>query len=90
MILILIGDNRIVKKEQWLHQEDINGYRRYEVDTRGFSLDLCDVVEPETVVGHECSSGNPVKAGLSGRIATVYYNPMNDSFIVLAVAREVD
>ncbi len=61
-------------------------YEKYEVDSRRCGLDVGDLLIPETIVGHHHKSGLPVKAGLYGRVATMYFNPMNDSVLILAVS----
>ncbi len=60
-------------------------YEKYEVDSQKCRLDIGDLLVPETVVGLDRNTGLPVKAGLYGRVATMYFNPMNDSVMVLAV-----
>ncbi len=61
-------------------------YEKYEVDSRGCGLGVGDMVVPETVVGVHHKTGQPVKAGFYGRVATMYFNPMNDSVLILAVS----
>ena len=61
-------------------------YEKYEVDSRRCGLDVGDLLVPETVVGLHHETGHPVKAGLYGRVATMYFNPMNNSVMILAVS----
>jgi hypothetical protein len=61
-------------------------YRKYEIDSKRCNLGIYDPVTPETIIGWHYASGQPVRAGLSGHIATIYFNPMHDSFMVLAVS----
>ena len=61
-------------------------YKKYEVDSRRFWLDIGDMVTPETVIGIHHDTGLPVKAGLHGQVATVFFNPMHDSLMILAVS----
>jgi hypothetical protein len=61
-------------------------YRKYEIDSKRCNLGICDLVNPETIIGWHYASGQPVRAGLFGHIATIYFNPMHDSFMVLAVS----
>lgn len=65
-------------------------YEKYEVDSRRFRLDVGELVAPETVIGVHHETGRPVKAGLHGRVATVYFNPMHDSLMVMAVSGGVN
>ena len=69
---------------------NITQYQKYEVDSRGFELGIGAPVAPETLIGHHHETGRPVKAGLHGRVATVYFNPMHDSLMVLAVSSNVN
>jgi hypothetical protein len=65
-----------------------NRYRKYEVDSDTFNLDLYDVVVPDSIIGYHHKNGKLVKAGLQGKIATIYFNPMNDSLIITVVSTE--
>jgi len=62
------------------------GYRKYEVDSRFSHLEIYDIVTPETIIGWHYKSGQPVRAGIHGHIASVYFNLMNSSLMVLAVS----
>jgi hypothetical protein len=61
-------------------------YRKYEVNIKQCNLDIFDTVTPETVIGCHYESGKPVKAGFRGQVATIYFNPMHDSLMVMVVA----
>jgi hypothetical protein len=61
-------------------------YRKYEIDSKRCNLNICDPVTPETIIGWHYDNGQPVRAGLFGHIATIYFNPMHDSFMILAVS----
>jgi hypothetical protein len=61
-------------------------YRKYEIDSKRCNLEICDPVTPETIIGWHYANGQPVRAGLFGYIATIYFNPMHDSFMILAVS----
>jgi hypothetical protein len=61
-------------------------YRKYEIDSKRCNLEICAPVTPETIIGWHYASGQPVRAGLFGHIATIYFNPMHDSFMILAVS----
>ena len=69
---------------------NITQYQKYEVDSRRFQLGIGEPVAPETLIGHHHETGRPVKAGLHGMVATVYYNPMHDSLIITAVSSSVN
>jgi hypothetical protein len=58
-------------------------YIKYEVDARRCHLKVTDAVTPETVVGWHYQSGEPVHAGFHGHVATIYFNPMHDSMMVM-------
>jgi hypothetical protein len=59
-------------------------YRRYEVDSRRFNLEITDPVTPETLIGWHHKTGQPVMAGIYGQIATIYFNPMHNSLMITA------
>jgi hypothetical protein len=61
-------------------------YQKYEVDSKRCDLEISDPVTPETIIGWHYASGQPVRAGLFGHIATIYFNPMHDSLLILAVS----
>jgi hypothetical protein len=65
-------------------------YRKYEVRSRRFRIGIGDAVYPDTVIGAHHATGEPVRADLVGQVGAVYFNPMHDSFIVLAVADQHD
>jgi hypothetical protein len=58
-------------------------YRKYEFDRRRFNLQIADLVTPETIIGWHYKSGQPVKVNFYGYIATIYFNPMHDSLMVM-------
>lgn len=58
-------------------------YTKYEVDSRRCDLGVGDTVTPETVIGWHYRDGQPVKTGYHGRVATVFFNPMHDSLMIL-------
>ena len=60
-------------------------YRKYEVDSR-CSLDIGDLVTTDSIIGLHHETGIPVRAGLDGRVATIYFNPIHDSLMILAVS----
>jgi hypothetical protein len=63
-------------------------YRKYEVGYRGCSLEIGDPVSQETIIGWHYRTCLPVKAGINGQVATIHFNPMHDSLMILVVARE--
>ena len=58
-------------------------YRTYQVDADGFDLHEGDIVEPGLEIGTDVHSKAPVLTDYWGYVATVYYNTMNDSFLVM-------
>jgi hypothetical protein len=64
------------------------GYRKYEIDIIRCPLTVGESVTPETIVGAHHESGHPVRAGLHGRVATMYFNPMHDSFMIMIIDHE--
>ncbi len=62
-------------------------YRKYEIDCRRFNLQIADLVTPETIVGWHYDSGQPIKANCYGYVATIYFNPRHDSFMVMIQAK---
>jgi hypothetical protein len=65
--------------------EQSPGYRKYEVDVARCYLATGDRVVPDTVIGFHHSTSQPVTAGLSGLVATMYFNPMHDSLMIMVV-----
>ncbi len=63
----------------------ITSYRKYEVDFRWCSLEISAPVTPGTVIGYSYDSGQPVRAGLYGQVATMYFNPMHDSLMIMVM-----
>jgi hypothetical protein len=61
-------------------------FRKYEIGVESCNVGLHDPVAPETIIGRHFNSGLPVRAGLHGRIATMYFNPAHDSLLIMAVA----
>jgi hypothetical protein len=61
------------------------GFRKYEVDLTECRLHIGQPVTPETIVGRDRETGQLVTAGLHGRVATIYFNPMHDSLLITAV-----
>jgi hypothetical protein len=64
------------------------GYRKYEVEIGRCRLNPGESVTPETIIGWHHETGQPVMAGLYGRVATIYFNPMHDSLMIMAVSRD--
>lgn len=61
-------------------------FKKYEVKYDTFHLSTGETVAPSTFLGFHPLSGKPVEAGLYGRIATIHYNPKNDSLMIMAVS----
>ena len=62
-------------------------YKKYEVDYKRCNLEIGDMVWPETIVGLHPQTGQPVRAALNGQVATIYFNPMHDSLMIMAISR---
>jgi hypothetical protein len=62
-------------------------HRKYEVDSKRCNLEIGDLVTPETIIGLHHGTGQPVRADLNGQVATIYFNPMHDSLMILAVSK---
>lgn len=67
-------------------QEERAGYKKYEVDIRRSHLKVGAPITPETVIGWHHKTSQPVLAGLHGKIATSYFNPMHNSLMIMAVS----
>jgi hypothetical protein len=65
-------------------------YKKYEINSRRCRLEIGDPVTPETVIGLHHATDLPIRAGLNGQVAAIYFNPMHDSFMVLAVSDNVN
>lgn len=61
-------------------------FRKYEVDSRICNVTELETVSPDTVIGYHYASGQPVRSGLLGQVATIYFNPMHDSLMVMVLA----
>ena len=61
-------------------------YTIYEVDSRRCDLSVGDTVMPQTVIGWHYQDGQPVKTGYHGRVATMFFNPMHDSLMILVTS----
>ncbi|MBN1188507.1 MAG: hypothetical protein JXA46_02030 [Dehalococcoidales bacterium] len=64
---------------------DVSGrqFRTYEVDAEDFSLFEGDMVPEGCEIGIDVRTGMAIYLGQEGIVATVYYNPMNHSFLVM-------
>jgi hypothetical protein len=62
-------------------------YRKYEVDLKSCNVELYQSVSPATIIGRHFTSGHAVRAGIFGQIATIYFNPMHDSLLILSVSQ---
>ncbi len=80
--------NRTLEKEKNVQAPTQSmTYRKYEVDSAKCNVKIGESVSPETIIGRHYASGQPVRAGISGQIATIYFNPMHDSLLILAVSQ---
>ena len=60
-----------------------NKFRTYRVTAGGFNLDEGQIVQPGTEIGIDLNSGISLRSDYWGRVATIYYNPMNHSLLVM-------
>ena len=65
-----------------------NSYKKYEVDSKNCNLEIFERVTPETIIGCNYADGRCVNSGLTGQVASMFYNPMHNSMLVLVVADE--
>lgn len=65
-------------------------YRKYVVNPKKCTLEIGDFITPETIIGLQYETGQPVTAGINGRAVTICHNPTNDSVMMLAVAIKND
>jgi hypothetical protein len=66
------------------HRERItNRYRTYQVAADDFELYVGDAIESGQQIGIDVNSGTPIYAYICGNVATIYYNPMSHSFLVM-------
>jgi len=66
------------------HRDPTGGsFRTYELDANDFEFYQGDTVAPGGEIGVDIRSGSPVYLDCWGKIATVYYNPMNHSYLVM-------
>lgn len=61
-------------------------YRKFWVESLSCRFKINDRVTPETIVGRHPLSGEEMKASLHGRVATIFFNPMHDSLMIMVVA----
>ncbi len=61
-------------------------YRKYEVDFETCSIAETDIVTPDTLIGYHHHNGEPVKAGFYGYVASMFFNPMHNSLMILAIS----
>jgi hypothetical protein len=60
-----------------------NRFRTYEIDANDCELFEGDRLPLGHEIGTDIRSGMPTYLDFWGQVATVYYNPMNDSFLVM-------
>ncbi len=61
-------------------------FRKYMVSPGQVKFEIGDFVKPDTIVGLDYKTGQPVKAEINGRITTIYHSPTNGSVIMLIVS----
>jgi hypothetical protein len=66
------------------HRDPSGGnFKSYELDANDFELYQGENIAPGGEIGIDIRSGSPVILESWGRVATVYYNPMNHSYLVM-------
>jgi len=58
-------------------------FKTYEVDADDFNLYQGDRVAEGFEIGMDIHSGDTIYLNFNGYVATVYYNPMNHSYLVM-------
>ena len=58
-------------------------FRTYEIDAFDCELFESDRISPGHEIGIDIRSGLPVVIDFWGQVATIYYNPMNHSYLVM-------
>jgi hypothetical protein len=61
-------------------------YKKYELAPGKCKLKIGKSVTPGTVIGRHHVTNLPVRSELHGQVATIFFNPMHDSYIVLIVS----
>jgi hypothetical protein len=66
------------------HRDRSNSqFKTCEVDADDFELYEGDIIVPGFKIGIDIRTGAAIYMEKWGRVATVYYNPMNHSFLVM-------
>jgi hypothetical protein len=60
-----------------------SNFMTYELDANDFELYQDDTIAPGGEIGTDIRSGSPIYLPCWGKVATIYYNPMNHSFLVM-------
>jgi hypothetical protein len=63
-----------------------SGYCKFWVETLSCRFKINDQVNPETIVGRHPVTGREMKASIYGHVATIFFNPMHDSLMIMIVA----
>jgi len=67
-----------------------NRYKKYEIDSRNCNIDIFDKVTPDNVIGSHYANGRQVTSDFAGQVASMFYNPMHDSMLILIVEDETE
>ena len=65
-------------------------YRKFEVERSSCNFSINDQVTPATIIGKHPVTGQEIRASLNGHIATIYFNPMHNSLMIMVVANFSD
>ena len=61
-------------------------FRKLTVKSESHKFEIGDFVKPDTIVGLNVKTGQPVKAEIHGRIVTMQRNAANGSVMMLIVS----
>jgi hypothetical protein len=64
-----------------------NVFKTFEIDANDCELYPGDRISPGFEIGIDIHSGSMIYPDFEGTVATVYYNPMNHSYLVMIACR---
>ena len=79
--------NRYINVKAGKMETEIKSYLdlKFEVKRRSCRLQVNEKVTPNTVVGRHYRTGQETRACCYGQVATIYFNPMHDSLMVMII-----
>jgi hypothetical protein len=57
-------------------------FRNYEIAATNCTLSPGDAIKPDTVIGSNPVTGELVRAGVHGRVKTIYFNSINKIMVI--------